>query len=938
MSKKLISGKNLKYKSSNIQRQFNFMNFGNLYYYPGFSTNFFYFNSLMSNYERNPPNPMYAQKAHIIGSGALTKLSNIPGIGTQQEAKNTFLLDQITQILSILNLAVEQERANELKFIDDKIAMLRNSIDPKYYKKNQDLAAIEHLLSQLKSDDGSINYMALIALLNTIEQGFENSKGIFEFEMQHLLDLDVAVKKNRAALENQIRGLMKTERFRNKPLEDQETIVQKALEKRNRIRVNAYLKQGHLKNIPSFKKYMAKMTTADYKIADWISKEVQNVLDNNYKLWANLIQANNLTRNGYQTLTEQIRSTIINSVAAFAADHQAEILKDALDKLNVDGFCNELINSYNISINTQINNVPEDFGIQENKLKLFQERIAGNLNTFHSAEGIYQALEEVMTKMKRKSQDSYTPEEQLIDATLGKNTVTNFYEDTIEPVNNLIKQFERIIELENKNKAAVTINRNNETRDLEATIVIDGEKTIKWNLSEQFSQAHLNLYQRNNVPKTFKNIVTNMKRAAGKKIRDEVVNIISATHSQAAHDLERDMAHALQQIKVVVKGPDISEILQGFDKTWSIKLWTGQDLVKNDVIEIVVGMPNGRQTSMTINNLLKNNLDAINFSKYNKHFFQGYSDVFQEFQSQFQQAIQKDMVETRNSKEFTKYDAMAKRFFETQKIKEEMIQKIENLYGEYEQELSNKIKDEKKRDAAIKNIRDAAMKFISSIKETLYVSSTMKTYSTYQNDLGFTGGSLGANIDSQIDSFDQIFSAAGIPIEPSLKEWLKFAILNCSSVSVIGERNKDFIENYLGGLAVFALFNEGGAELQLLAQQLPNQELITTNNVMHLYRLNGVYYPGSFVLKQVINNLNAVSEQINQIKSLSANKNIMIYNPASYSMLPNGKNSKQQNVTDPWGQVGSEVSSGVKIKVLFLAGLLDVVKGLHAQMNFELPT
>jgi len=35
--------------------------------------------------------------------------------------------------------------------------------------------------------------------------------------------------------------------------------------------------------------------------------------------------------------------------------------------------------------------------------------------------------------------------------------------------------------------------------------------------------------------------------------------------------------------------------------------------------------------------------------------------------------------------------------------------------------------------------------------------------------------------------------------------------------------------------------------------------------------------------------------------------------------------------------VGKEISSQVKIKVLFLAGLLDVVKNLHKQMQFELP-
>lgn len=133
------------------------------------------------------------------------------------------------------------------------------------------------------------------------------------------------------------------------------------------------------------------------------------------------------------------------------------------------------------------------------------------------------------------------------------------------------------------------------------------------------------------------------------------------------------------------------------------------------------------------------------------------------------------------------------------------------------------------------------------------------------------------------------------------------------------------------------MFNEGGAELTLLHQQLQDQELITTNNIMHLYRLNGIYYPGSYVLKQVVENLNMVVTQINEAQATVARKNIMIYNPASFDILPNGKNSSKKNIDKPWEHVGKEISSQVQIKVLFLAGLLDVVKNLHQQMQFELP-
>jgi len=46
--------------------------------------------------------------------------------------------------------------------------------------------------------------------------------------------------------------------------------------------------------------------------------------------------------------------------------------------------------------------------------------------------------------------------------------------------------------------------------------------------------------------------------------------------------------------------------------------------------------------------------------------------------------------------------------------------------------------------------------------------------------------------------------------------WLYTAIINCSPVSLIGEKHKNIIEDYLGALAAFALFDEGSAEAKII--------------------------------------------------------------------------------------------------------------------------
>ena len=929
-----------------MARKFNFENFGNLFFYPGFKPEFFYFKSLLSDYEMNEPNPFYKEYANKIGKHARAVLNDIPGIGTEQKNKDDFLLDQLNQILPILNQAIEQERTNENKFIDDKIAMLKNNFDSKYISKNKDLAAITTLLSQLKTDEG-INYITFINLLNVIEQGVENSTAIINFENKHLIELDEAMSKKQEKLVKQISGLATS---RKKNLVEEEKMIQSALKKSNRTRVQTYLKKHSLKSARGFKSYMRNMTTADYKIADWISAEIQNILDNNYKTYCDYLIANKFN---YQETSKQIRKELVESVTKFAIQNQVQILDDALKIVDVDKFCQDLVEDFSTSLDIEISGIPENFGSHaENKQLNFFKALEQNASAdTASAAKLYENFENVYQKLKKKREENYTAEEKLLSDSLIKDSTgqasTGFYATTIKPVTDLIRELEKLKkQLEKDPDSKITFFRDKETKDVKVSITLQG-KTSERNLTDAFSAAGLNLYKRGKLSDNMSltSIITNMKTRASFKIRNELANIINNQSNTTKKQLEKSLDEAFQDIQVYVGGPEISELIQGFDKTWSKKIWTGPTNVKNDVIEVVVGMPNGEKVNLVLYQMLegKNTIKSTTMRKLYQH----YIDTFNDFQSQYTQAIQEDIEQISKSQAYTDYDAMAKNYFKTQMQRLQKIQELEEAHQKNVKELEKLIPDEKKRQRQIENLEKALTTFTDSIRNSLYVSSTMKTFSTYQNDLGFVGGDLGSTISSQIDSFVQLFEAAGVPINKELSDWLTFAVLNCSPVSVIDEENKDFIEKYLGGLAVFSLFNEGGAELTLLRQQLQAQELITTNNIMHLYRLNGIYYPGSFVLTKVVENVKAIIDTISQSAIVSANKNVMIYNPATYNMIPNrgkaarkGHKAKERSIETekPWEKVGEILSKQVKIKVLFLAGLLDIVKELHKQMGeIELP-
>jgi len=80
----------------------------------------------------------------------------------------------------------------------------------------------------------------------------------------------------------------------------------------------------------------------------------------------------------------------------------------------------------------------------------------------------------------------------------------------------------------------------------------------------------------------------------------------------------------------------------------------------------------------------------------------------------------------------------------------------------------------------------------NSLKEhflnSFYRSDTMKTYSQYQNDIGFLGGSIGKGIAEQLGSIAQVFNEAGMKIDEADLALLADIIINTGPQTIIHER------------------------------------------------------------------------------------------------------------------------------------------------------
>ena len=156
-------------------------------------------------------------------------------------------------------------------------------------------------------------------------------------------------------------------------------------------------------------------------------------------------------------------------------------------------------------------------------------------------------------------------------------------------------------------------------------------------------------------------------------------------------------------------------------------------------------------------------------------------------------------------------------FFEAAKKRDKLYNDLNDISTEIGETWQLYSEQMKAAGASAEEINKKREKVLRTFEDSFYQSSTMKTYNQYQSNIGFIGGSIGADIISQLDNLNEIFTAANMPISDSDMKWLLTAVINCSPLSIIGERHKNIIEDYLGSLAAFALFDEGGAEAEIIS-------------------------------------------------------------------------------------------------------------------------
>lgn len=148
--------------------------------------------------------------------------------------------------------------------------------------------------------------------------------------------------------------------------------------------------------------------------------------------------------------------------------------------------------------------------------------------------------------------------------------------------------------------------------------------------------------------------------------------------------------------------------------------------------------------------------------------------------------------------------------------------------------------------------------------------------------------------------------------------WLETAIVNCADAA-LGTANKDPIEKYLSTLAGFAVFDEGSAELAIISKTASDFLLENSPKLLHLYKLNGLYFPGSYILSRIYENL---SKTINQIQTECVNNDgVHIRANATESLIP----KKEHDLATRWSTTYNKAKEVTFVDISFLSGLFNIV-------------
>lgn len=226
----------------------------------------------------------------------------------------------------------------------------------------------------------------------------------------------------------------------------------------------------------------------------------------------------------------------------------------------------------------------------------------------------------------------------------------------------------------------------------------------------------------------------------------------------------------------------------------------------------------------------------------------------------------------------------------------------------------------------INMVQENLSKIANSTSEFFISHESLKLYSSAEKEdtkhKDFHGRKM--NI---LSALVKLYAANGLG-DALLDQTTFFSYLINISSEALGNKNKEPLETYLSMFAGLLMFDDMSSFVSEATKEVINTVNNTpsaTINQLHVYNINGVYFPVSFILKNLINQ---ISETIGSgILSLDSNRTAVayLYPPKSISHLPIDQ-------PDKWMETANEVLNNTSIQIHFLSGFVDYITSIF---NFQ---
>lgn len=969
-----------------------FQHVGNLAFYDGWHSNYVYFKSLLAAGEyfqtRTKYRPYSPRLAQPIAQKAISDATIAKNFnGESEEDSISHFSQRFQDIINFLKQAYAYEVSTEKAFFTNKYNQLINTFSE---EERENIPTIQECLLMLKAGEEqveSFDYQKFNTLINILIQGYENSQTIAKYEAKRLEELDSAVTGILTHKKNQLEG----QAFKGQ-WDDANKRIEKHYRRFKRNLTVSYIENGSMtkkenkeyiiRGAYRFAKFQDANQVADRKLSRWAEQIIQQLVTNKKvlaKLAATITKAYPINGD-FTHLTEEVRSIIIYGVIEYGRQNLSKILNNRLRPRDLDKLADQMIddNIFDTVKQFKIDGLPATIGqtVKEAKLLKDIKQISDMKNKEKAGEKLYSLVRDLFKEEQTliNSQD----ESYLIQAMKAytKTSGVTAYEEAdkiISIINELIKLRQQI-----------TADTKKSLNDIEA---YQKEYEIKSKYTEPViitvqiknGQAYVDMDKINQMivqegifkksqAKRLETLINTLMAQSSQRLKQDIINSLENAHKSRQFQLTEDqllneVAGELRQIRIKIDGPKLSELIQSElmsnilnsinkgTSTRGSELWTGPNDNKNDNVTIEIN-DTAAMRNVKKQILKKFGADSTEIKDLNsayKALNQAKANLFSTIIKEGQEAIAaatKNYDPKKGKTTSERYMVAAEYSYNNVKALAEENENINKSWRQVKTAAAN-LKKYLAQHQSESSAEINAWRMMTDMSSSFQISTTVKTYNTYNSQIGFVGGSLGANLSVQLDNIASIFNAAGLggQIDEDL-QWLHSAIINCSPKTIAGETNKGLIENYLAAAAAFALFDEGSQENMIISDTYKDFFNAYSNKsnaqILHLYRVNSVLVPGSQVLLRTINTLETeVIPQINKIpETMSRGAGITIINNIDESSIPNRPIAGHHLTdTNPWSTVGAEADKNVQLQILFLAGLMDIVNTINSELNgIEIPS